>query len=134
MIWLTPISVLNLLKTFKNGYLQYFFMTFGERILSLRKKLKWSQDSLAKKVGTSAPIIGRYERNEIKPAIDTAKSIADALGVTIDFLIDGQGVVMDKKLLQKIKDIESFDQEEKNKIYDLIDMAISYHKTKKAYS
>lgn len=109
-------------------------MTFGERILSIRKRLKWSQDELAKKVGTSAPIIGRYERNEIKPAIDTAKSIADALGVTIDFLLGGEDMIMDKKLLQKIKDIESFTEEEKVKIYDLIDMAISYNKTKKVFS
>ena len=41
---------------------------------------------------------------------------------------------MDKKLLQKIKDIESFTEEEKTKIYDLIDMAISYNKTKKVFS
>ncbi len=108
-------------------------MTFGERIVSLRKRLKWSQDELGKKVGTSAPIIGRYERNEIKPSIDTAKSIADALGVTIDFLMGGQDLVIDKELLQKIKDIESFTEEEKTKIYDLLDMAIGYHKGKKAY-
>ena len=43
-------------------------------------------------------------------------------------------MVMDKELLQKIKDIESFTDEEKAKIYDLIDMAITYHKTKKAYA
>ena len=42
-------------------------MTFGEKIISLRKQLKWSQDDLAKKIGTSAPIIGRYEREEINP-------------------------------------------------------------------
>ncbi len=109
-------------------------MTFGERILSIRKRLKWSQDELAKKVGTSAPIIGRYERNEIKPAIDTAKAIADELGVTVDFLLGGDDTIMDKELLQKVRDIESFTEAERTKIYELIDMAISYHKTKKAYS
>ena len=134
MTCLILISNLHLLNTTKNGYLQYFYMTFGERILSIRKRLKWSQDELAKKVGTSAPIIGRYERNEIKPAIDTAKNIADALGVTIDFLLGADDMIIDKKLLQKIKDIESFTEDEKTKIYDLMDMAISYHKTKKAYS
>jgi len=134
MICLILISNIHLLKTINNGYIQYFFMTFGERILSIRKRLKWSQDELAKKVGTSAPIIGRYERNEIKPAIDTAKSIADVLGVTVDFLISGEAMIMDKQLLQKIKDIESFSEDEKVKVYELIDMAISYHKTKKAYS
>ena len=48
-------------------------MTFGERIALQRKQLKLSQDDLAKKVGTSAPIIGRYERGEIKPSIEMAK-------------------------------------------------------------
>ena len=109
-------------------------MLFAERLLSTRKKMNISQDELAKKVGTSAPIIGRYERNEIKPAIDTAKAIADALGVTVDFLLGNDDSVMNKQLLQKMKDIESFTEVERLKIYDLIDMAISYHKTKKEYS
>lgn len=85
-------------------------------------------------VGTFAPLLDRYERNEIKPAIDTAKAIAVALGVTMDFLLGSDDTVMDKELLQKVKDIESFTEEERNKIYDLINMAISYHKIKKAYS
>jgi len=52
-------------------------------------------------VGTSAPIIGRYERNEIKPSIETAKNIADALGVTIDYLIGGSDtMVMDKRIFR----------------------------------
>lgn len=59
-------------------------MTFGKRITVLRKQLKWSQDDLAKKIGTSAPIIGRYEREEIKPSIDVASKLADALGVTLN--------------------------------------------------
>lgn len=49
-------------------------MTFGERIALQRKQLKISQDELAKRVGTSSPIIGRYERGEIKPSIDMAKN------------------------------------------------------------
>lgn len=109
-------------------------MTFGERIISLRKKLKWSQSDLAKKVGTSAPIIGRYERNEIKPSIEVAKKIADELGVTIDYLIGGSDQIFDKKLLKKIQDIESLSEEDKKQVYELIDMALGYHKTKQTFS
>lgn len=109
-------------------------MTFGERIISLRKKLKWSQDELAKKVGTSAPIIGRYERNEIKPSIETAKNIADALDVTLDYLLGGSNTaILDKDLLKRLEDIESLSQEDKDKIYYFIDMAIRDAKAKKAY-
>lgn len=59
-------------------------MTFGEHIATQRKQLKISQDELAKRVGTSAFIIGRYERGKIKPSIEMAKKIADELGVTVD--------------------------------------------------
>ena len=109
-------------------------MTFGERILSLRKAKKWSQDQLAKKIGTSAPIVGRYERNEIKPSIEVAKKLADELGVTIDYLIGGSNQIFDKELLKKIEDIESLPEEDKKQVYYVLDMALSYHKTKQTFS
>ena len=109
-------------------------MTFGERILSLRKAKKWSQDQLAKNIGTSAPIVGRYERNEIKPSIEVAKKLADELGVTIDYLIGGSNQIFDKELLKKIEDIESLPEEDKKQVYYVLDMALSYHKTKQTFS
>ncbi|MBN1462047.1 MAG: helix-turn-helix transcriptional regulator [Paludibacteraceae bacterium] len=110
-------------------------MTFGERIVTLRKQLKWSQDELAKKVGTSAPIIGRYERNEIKPSIETAKNIADILGVTIDYLLGGSDkMVLDKKMMQRLEEVENLPQTDKDKIFDFIDLIIRDAKTRQAYS
>jgi transcriptional regulator with XRE-family HTH domain len=110
-------------------------MTFGERVTLHRKQLKLSQHDLAGKVGTSAPIIGRYERDEIKPSIETAKKIADELGVTVDYLIGGSAnLVVDKKLMKRIEDIEALPTEEKDKVYYFIDMAITHNKTKKAFA
>lgn len=57
-------------------------MTFDENVAAARKKKGLSQDELAKKVGTIAVTIRRYERNEIKPSIDIASRIADALDVS----------------------------------------------------
>jgi transcriptional regulator with XRE-family HTH domain len=110
-------------------------MTFGERITLVRKQLKWSQDDLAKKIGTSAPIIGRYERNEIKPSIEIAKKIADELGVTVDYLLGGSDkMVLDKKLMKRIEDIEALPEKEKEKIFDYIDLVIRDIKIKKAHA
>lgn len=110
-------------------------MTFGERIIMLRKQLKMSQDDLARKIGTSAPIIGRYERNEIKPSIEVAAKIADELNVTVDYLLGSSDkMVMDKKLMKRMEDIEALPEEEKDKLYYFIDMALSHHKAKKAFS
>ncbi|XZF16697.1 helix-turn-helix domain-containing protein [Chitinophagaceae bacterium MMS25-I14] len=102
--------------------------------MTQRKALKLSQDELAKRVGTSAPIIGRYERGEIKPAIDTAAKIAEELGVTVDYLLGGSAQLMpDKKLLKRMEDIEALPPEEKEKVYYFIDMAIAHHKAKNAF-
>ena len=56
-------------------------MLFGERLLQARNERKVSQEELAKILGVHAPIIGRYERGEVKPSIELATKIADALGL-----------------------------------------------------
>lgn len=61
--------------------------------------------------------------------------IADELGVTVDYLIGGSSsMVLDKKLLKRMEDIDALPDEEKEKFFYFIDMAITYNKTKKAYS
>lgn len=100
-------------------------MTFGEKISQLRKNLKWSQDELAKKIGTSAPIIGRYERNEIKPSIEVAVKIATALEVTLDYLVgEGSLKALNKKTLQRLEDIEKLSEDDKNNIFYTLDNLI----------
>lgn len=100
-------------------------MTFGEKITQLRKATKWSQEELAKKIGTSAPIIGRYERNEIKPSIEVAMKIANALEVTLDYMVgEGELRVLNKKTLQRLEDIEKLPEEDKRHIFYTLDNLI----------
>ncbi|WP_282160876.1 helix-turn-helix domain-containing protein [Ulvibacterium marinum] len=109
-------------------------MTFGERILSIRKRLKWSQDELAKKVGTSAPIIGRHERNEMKPSIETARRLANALNVTLDYLVgDSDSVLFDKNTTKRIEAIDAMGDGDKDALFKIIDAYIRDHRAKKAY-
>jgi transcriptional regulator with XRE-family HTH domain len=106
-------------------------MTFGGRISMLRKQLKLSQDDLAKKIGTSAPIIGRYEREEIKPSIDVASKLADAIGVSLDYLLGkSDKMVLDKKNVQRLEDIEQLPNEDKVHILYTIDNLIKAAKFK----
>ena len=113
------------------GNLKYLTMTFGEKIIALRKQHKWSQDELAKIIGTSAPIIGRYERGEIKPSIDVASKIADALEVTLDYLLGkSEKVGLDKKNVQRLEVIEQFPDEDKKHIFYTIDALIKSVKIK----
>lgn len=62
-------------------------MTFGQKIAFNRKKKNWTQTELANAVGTIRDLIGKYERDDIKPSIDVAAKIADALDCSLDYLI-----------------------------------------------
>lgn len=96
-------------------------MTFGENVASARKKKGISQGELAKKVGTIAVTIGRYERNEIKPSVDIAAKIADALDVSLDYLVGSTDMVLEKSLLKKISDIQKLPEDKKNVVMELLD-------------
>ncbi|MGK6353476.1 helix-turn-helix domain-containing protein [Parapedobacter sp. DT-150] len=68
----------------------------------LRKQKKMTQGDLGGKVGTSGDIIGKYERGENIPSIDVAAKIADALGVTLDYLVkDGEHEHIDNETLKR---------------------------------
>ncbi len=62
-------------------------MNFGEKMTLIRKQKKLSQAELGKRSGINCDIVGEYERNEMKPSIETAKKLADSLGVLINYLV-----------------------------------------------
>jgi hypothetical protein len=62
-----------------------------------------------------------------------AKKIADELNVTVDYLLGGSDkMVLDKKLLKRIEEIEALPTKEKEKIFEYIDLIIRDTKIKKA--
>ena len=90
-------------------------MTFGIQILSISKQLNWLLGGLAKKVSTSVPIIVHYALGEIKPSIGTAKNIVAELNITFDFILCDNDMIIDKELLHKVMDVNSFTKNEKPK-------------------
>ncbi|AZB30323.1 helix-turn-helix domain-containing protein [Chryseobacterium balustinum] len=109
-------------------------MTLGQNIITLRKKLKLSQNDLGKAVGTSGDIIGRYERDEVKPSIEVAIKIADALQVSLDYLVGKTSLEVDQNTLKRIEEIGNLSKSAKEQIYLVIDALIRDYKAKKAYS
>jgi transcriptional regulator with XRE-family HTH domain len=112
-------------------------MRFGDKVLMIRKQKGWSQQELAEKLGTSGPIVGRYERNEIKPSIEVAKKIADSLDVSIDYLVDENDQLTelkDKKMLDRLSQIEHLPESEKEHILTVVDAFLRDTKAKVAYS
>lgn len=109
---------------------------FGHRLLSLRKERGWSQPQLGKQVGTSGAIIGRYERGEITPSIDVARKLADAFGVTLDFLVGDKGVpniLYDQTMLVRWQEIDALDASERDRILSVMDSLVRDAKARQAY-
>ena len=105
-------------------------MTLGEQITKLRKQKKLSQNDLGKKVGTSGDIIGRYERDEVKPSIEVASKIADVLEVSLDFLIGKVPVEVDNQLLKRVIEVQQMDDNDKEHILYTLDALIKNVKLK----
>ena len=80
-----------------------------------------SQDELAKTIGVHAPVIGRYERNEVKPSIEVAVKISDALQVSLDYLVGTTDLILDKSIINRIQNIQKLTEEDKGHLFALLD-------------
>lgn len=106
-------------------------MTFGQKITFIRKQKKISQAELGKLSDISGDIVGKYERDEMKPSIDTAKKLADALEISLDYLVgDGELKILDKKTLKRLEDIDKLSDKDKDYIFYTLDNLIKAAKLK----
>jgi transcriptional regulator with XRE-family HTH domain len=104
-------------------------------IADLRKEKGWSQTELATESGVSREIIGKYERGEAVPSVDFAKRIADAFGVSLDYLVgEGVNAKFDKKTLKRLQDIENLKENDKSCLMTIVDAFLRDAKTRQAYS
>ncbi|WDV46927.1 helix-turn-helix transcriptional regulator [Clostridiaceae bacterium M8S5] len=62
----------------------------GDRIVTLRKELNMSQETLAEKIGVSRQAVSKWERGEATPDIYNITTLADIFELTIDEFIYGQ--------------------------------------------
>ena len=109
-------------------------MSFGKRLTEVRKNKNLSQEDLAKHLGTKSPVIGRYERDEMKPSIDTANKLAEYLEVSLDYLTGNTDVLLDTQTLNRVLEVQQLPEDIKDKLFYFIDMTIRDYKAKKAYS
>lgn len=109
-------------------------MEFGKRLSQIRKEKKLSQSELAKMVGIHANVLGRYERSEARPFVEMAAKLAEALQVSLDYLVGNSDLKFDKETINRIVGLQSLDADEKNTIFRIVDAFIRDTKTQKAYA
>ncbi len=109
-------------------------MNIGDNITELRKVKKISQADLAKEAGVSCEIIGRYERDEVKPSIEVVIRMADALEVSLDFLVGKTDLELDSSTLNRIREVTALPEEDRKQVFLVVDALIRDFKAKKAYA
>jgi transcriptional regulator with XRE-family HTH domain len=88
-------------------------MTFGQKIVFERKKKNWTQTQLAEATGSTRDLIGRYERDDVKPSIEVAANMADALECSLDYLVRDikiSGKVIPEQFVPLLTEIEKLSQ------------------------
>lgn len=63
-------------------------MTFGEKLKTVRLSLNLSQSELAEKTGISERSLYTYEQTGILPRSNNLRKLADALNVSVGYLLD----------------------------------------------
>ena len=104
------------------------------RLKELRRQKNLSQQELGDKVEVHYTHIGRYERGQSKPSTDTLKLLAEALGVSSDYLLEGttdqaaKATFEDRDLLRQFQELQHLSDDDKRIIKTLIDAFLSRRK------
>ena len=79
----------------------------------------------------------RYERGEITPSIEVARKLADAFGVTLDYLVSDKNevpnILQDKVMLERWQAIDSLAPPERERILSVLDSLVRDAKARQAY-
>ena len=94
----------------------------------------WVRGGLAKQIGIMGVVLGRYERDEVKPSIEVAAKIAQALGVSLDYLVGNSEVLLDKDLIKRITEIQQLSEADRQGVFFALDGLLRDAKERKAYA
>ena len=78
------------------------YSLLGKRIRDERLLLRLTIEQLAERIDKSGNFIGQIERNESKPSIETLVDIANALGTTVDSLLNDSIIVNEDNIIREI--------------------------------
>ena len=77
----------------------------GKRIQKIRESAQLSQEGLAEKVGISTISMSRIERGKQHPTVSTLWKVAQALHISIDYLLNGMDALQMREALVLLGEI-----------------------------
>jgi len=100
----------------------------GANIRKERKRQLLTMEQLAEKAGITDNFLGKIERGEGMPSLETIDSIACALSVGIDFLKGSAEHGTEYQFINLLMDINSLNEKSKELFIDFISTNIKYFK------
>ncbi|MCP4177718.1 MAG: helix-turn-helix transcriptional regulator [bacterium] len=114
-------------------------MNIGDKIKKVREAKGLSQKQIAITLKMDQAQYSRIENNKTDPSFSSVYKIANALGVELSELFISDEIFKeinsaDKTLMEKLRLLDSLDEEEKSAVYKIIDGLISKKKLKETLS
>jgi len=81
-------------------------------------------------VGAHGAVIGRCERDEVKPSIEMGTQLAEALEVSLDYLVGATDTLLETNIVNRILDIQKLKEQEKQHVFALLDPFLKQAKLK----
>ena len=107
---------------------------FPQRLRKLRRQKNLSQTKLGELTDLHYTHIGRYERGLSRPSSNTLRKLAEVLGVTTDYLIEGdtdevaKAKLEDRELLYQFQEIEKLPDDDKAVVKKFLDAFLTKKK------
>ena len=103
-------------------------MSFSDRLATIRKKRKMTQQQMADAIGIHVSQIKRYESGDTQPSLEVLRKVALALNISADLLLfDQQERGPDDELRLQFEAISHLAPKEKAIIKELLEgMIIKY--------
>lgn len=114
-----------------HGHPERHLMPLADRIKQLRTEAGLSQAELAERAGAGdARQISRYENGRITPSLDAIAHIAQALDVSIDYLVIDDMPrrplhVQDHGLAERLAVLAELDEDDRNSLLSVLDALIT---------
>ena len=106
-----------------------------KRIATLRKRKRWSQAALAEAAHVSREAIGKYERGVAVPSVETARRIADAFDVTLDYLAgDSEAGAIDRETLARVQELQALPDDDREHVLAVVDAFLRDVRIRRAYA
>ena len=77
-------------------------INIGNRLFALRKEVGITQEELGRKLGLDKTTISAYELDKIDIKVSIIKEIAQILGTTVGYLVDGDENVLSSDIVQMV--------------------------------